>query len=124
MYGFKLVMVFFIHNFVLLIYHLNFVGKIVNTTFVVVPTSNQFQFKLGFPWLNSMHVFTSPIHKCLNFFYDEKLKMVNHSLYHPFMPKVMLPMISFSLHYLIYFLLNLIVFSSHTKPISIIRFSS
>ena len=53
-----------------------------NTTFFVVPTSNQFQIKLGLSWLNAMHVVASPIHKCLKFFHDEEVKMGNHSLYH------------------------------------------
>ncbi|WP_233109389.1 hypothetical protein, partial [[Clostridium] innocuum] len=62
-------------------------GKIVNTTFVVVPTSDQFQVKLGFPWLNAMHVVASPIHKCLKFIHDEEVKMINHSLYQPSRPR-------------------------------------
>ena len=62
-------------------------GKIVKTTFVVVHTFDQFQVKLGLPWLNSMHVVASPIHKCLNFFYDDEVKIVNHSLCHTSGPR-------------------------------------
>lgn len=58
-----------------------------NTTFVVVPTSDQFQVKLGLPWLNAIHVVASPIHKCLKFFYDDEVNMVNHSLYHTSRPR-------------------------------------
>lgn len=62
-------------------------GKIVNTTFVVVPTSDQFQVKIGLSWLNAMHFVASPIHKFLNLFHDEEVYMVNHSLYHTSRPR-------------------------------------
>ena len=46
-------------------------GNIVKTTFVFVSNSDQFQVKLGLPWLNAMHAISSPIHKYLKFFlYD------------------------------------------------------
>ena len=61
--------------------------KIVNTTLVVVPSSYQFQVKLGLPWLNAMHVVASSIHKCLKFVYDDKVKTINHSIYHTSRPR-------------------------------------
>lgn len=62
-------------------------GKIVNTTFVVVPTSDQFQVKLGFPWLNAIHDVASPIHKFLKFIHVKEVKTVNHSIYQPSRPR-------------------------------------
>ena len=62
-------------------------GKMVNTTFIVVPTSDQFQVKLGLPWLYAMHVVASPIHKCLKFVFDDEVKTVNYSLYHTSRPR-------------------------------------
>ena len=58
-----------------------------NTTLFVVPTSRQFQIKLGLVWLSSMRFVALPSHKCFKFFYDEEVKIVNHSLYHPSRPR-------------------------------------
>lgn len=58
-----------------------------NTTFVVIPTSDQFQVKLGLPWLTAMHVVASPIHKCIKFIHDDEVKIINHSLYQPSRPR-------------------------------------
>lgn len=58
--------------------------KVVDTTFIIVHTFNQFQVKLGIPWLSSMQVVASPFHKCLNFPHYSEIKNINHILYHPY----------------------------------------
>ena len=62
-------------------------GKVVNSTFVISPTFDQFQMRLGLPWLTTMQAIASPINQCIKFPYDGDIKMINHSIYHPSKPQ-------------------------------------
>lgn len=68
-------------------FHVTLSGKVVFTTFIVIPTSDQLQVKLGIPWLSSMQVVASPIHKYLKFTWDTNIININHSLYKPSHPR-------------------------------------
>lgn len=56
--------------------------KYVDVTFEVIPTFDQFQVRLGLPWLTSMKAIASPIHKCLKL-PCAKIIMINHIIYKP-----------------------------------------
>jgi hypothetical protein len=65
---------------------IDFSGKVVNCTFVVIPTYDQFKVKLDLTWMNAMQYFSSPIYQCIIFPYDGKIKKIKYSLHHPSRP--------------------------------------
>lgn len=54
-----------------------------DVNFVIIPSSEQFHVKLGYPWLSYMKAISSPILKCLKFPHNGEIITVNHSLFHP-----------------------------------------
>jgi hypothetical protein len=53
--------------------------KQLNLSFSIILMIDQFHVKLGYPWLCSMNVFLSVIHKCSKFTFDNQLFIVHHS---------------------------------------------
>ncbi|GLJ19066.1 hypothetical protein SUGI_0342280 [Cryptomeria japonica] len=58
-------------------------NKSLDVNFSIIPSSEQFRVKLGYPWLSSMKAITSPTHKCLKFPHNGEVVTVNHSLFKP-----------------------------------------
>ncbi|MGI4458298.1 hypothetical protein ACR2WA_25535, partial [Klebsiella pneumoniae] len=58
-------------------------NKSLDVNFAIIPSSEQFRVKLGYPWLSSMKAIASPIHKCLKFPHNGEVVTVNHSLFKP-----------------------------------------
>ncbi|GLJ18154.1 hypothetical protein SUGI_0320750 [Cryptomeria japonica] len=58
-------------------------NKSLDVKFAIIPSSEQFCVKLGYPWLSSMKAIASPIHKCLKFPHNGEVVTVNHSLFKP-----------------------------------------
>lgn len=57
--------------------------KSIDVNFIIIPSSNKFYVKLGYPWLSSMKAIPSPIHKCLKFPHNGETIIINHSLFRP-----------------------------------------
>jgi hypothetical protein len=55
----------------------------INFSFTVIPTSNQFHVKLGYPWIHSMNVIPLVVYKCLNFPFVNDIFDVHHSGFYP-----------------------------------------
>lgn len=49
-----------------------------DVTFTIIPQSDQFLLRLVHPWLHSMKIFPSIIHKCLNFSFEKEIFIVHH----------------------------------------------
>lgn len=58
-------------------------NKSLDVDFAIIPSSEQFRVKLGYPWLSSMKAIASSIHKCLKFPHNGEVVTVNHSLFKP-----------------------------------------
>lgn len=58
-------------------------NKSLDISFAIIPSSEQFHVKLGYPWLSSMKAIASPIHKCLKFPHNGEVVTINHSLFKP-----------------------------------------
>lgn len=61
--------------------------KKLSVIFSIIPQSDQFLLRLGHPWLHSMKVVPSVVHKCLKFLLDNEIFIVHHSDFNPLSSK-------------------------------------
>lgn len=62
---------------------LNVGPKQLNVSFYILPSSDQFHVKLGYPWLQSMNFIPLVVHKCLNFPFGNEVITINGSGFSP-----------------------------------------
>lgn len=57
--------------------------KKIDFSFSIIPTSDQFHVKIGYPWPHSKESILLIVHKCLEFLFDNEIFIVHHSGFNP-----------------------------------------